>query len=276
MTAPFRVALVQMTAGNELAANIPMAEALIDEAAKGGADLICTPEVTSLMERRVKSSLAQCVAEEDDPALKAFRAKAESLGKWLAIGSLPIKIADDRLANRSFVIAPSGEIAARYDKIHMFDVNLPDGETIRESKAYQPGTKAVLADLPWGRMGLSICYDLRFAGLYRHLAQAGASFLSVPAAFTRITGEAHWHVLLRARAIETGCYVFAAAQCGDHADGRKTFGHALVVAPWGEVLADGGSEPGVCFADIDPARVGEARERIPALSHDRRFEGPGA
>ncbi len=276
MTAPFRVALVQMTAGNELAANIPMAEELIDQAANGGADLICTPEVTSLMERRVKSSLAQCVAEEDDPALKAFRAKAERLGKWLAIGSLPIKIADDRLANRSFVIAPSGEIAARYDKIHMFDVNLPDGETIRESKAYQPGTKAVLADLPWGKMGLSICYDLRFAGLYRHLAQAGASFLSVPAAFTRITGEAHWHVLLRARAIETGSYVFAAAQCGDHADGRKTFGHALVVAPWGEVLADGGSEAGVCFADIDPAKVAEARERIPALSHDRRFEGAGA
>jgi len=272
MSTPFRVGLVQMTASNQIADTIPMAEALIDEAAQGGADLICTPEVTSLMERRVKSSLAQCAAEDEDLALKAFRAKAKEWGKWLAIGSLPVKVADDRLANRSFVIAPDGAVTARYDKIHMFDVNLPDGETIRESKAYRPGEQAVIADLPWGKMGLSICYDLRFAGLYRHLAQSGAMFLSVPAAFTRITGQAHWHVLLRARAIETGCFVLAAAQCGDHADGRKTFGHSLVVAPWGEVLADGGAEPGVVFADIDPAKVDEARGAIPALSHDRKFK----
>lgn len=271
MAGPFRAGLVQMTATNQMADNIPMASALIDRAAEGGADLILTPEVTSLMERRVKSSLAQCKPEAQDPALAAFRDQAARLGKWLAIGSLPIKLAEDRLANRSFVLAPDGSIAARYDKIHMFDVNLPDGETIRESRAYQPGDKAVTVDLPWGRMGLSICYDLRFAALYRNLAQAGARFLTVPAAFTRITGEAHWHVLLRARAIETGSFVLAATQCGDHADGRKTFGHALVVAPWGEVLSDGGTEPGVSYADIDPALVDEARGRIPALSHDRAF-----
>jgi len=187
-----------------------------------------------------------------------------------------VRVAEDKAANRSILLDPAGRIAARYDKIHMFDVNVPDGQSYRESRAFRPGDVAVLADLPWGRLGLTVCYDLRFPYLYRALAQAGASFLSVPSAFTKLTGEAHWHVLLRARAIETGCFVFAPAQCGTHAEGRQTYGHSLIVAPWGEVLADGGEAPGVVLAEIDPARVDTARSMVPALRHDRRFTGPEA
>ncbi len=188
---------------------------------------------------------------------------------WLLIGSLSIKLEPTKAANRSFLFDPQGRIAARYDKIHMFDVEIPDGQSYRESATFRPGEEAVTADLPWGKLGLSICYDMRFPYLYRSLAHAGASFLAVPAAFTEFTGRAHWHVLLRARAIETGCFVFAPAQCGTHVADRRTYGHSLVVAPWGEVLADAGEEPGVITAHIDPARVTEARRMVPALSHDK-------
>ena len=191
---------------------------------------------------------------------------------WLHIGSLAIKVSPDRAANRSFLIDPKGEIVARYDKIHMFDVDLADGESYRESRSYRAGDLAILADLPWGRLGLSVCYDLRFPALYRALAEAGASFLAIPSAFTRQTGEAHWNVLMRARAIENGCFVLAAAQGGTHENGRETYGHSIVVDPWGQVLAESEAEPGVLFADIDPAAVAAARARIPSLQHGRRFE----
>jgi len=201
-----------------------------------------------------------------------LRALAAEFGIYLHIGSLAIKLDDTRVANRSYVIDPAGGIAAQYDKLHLFDVDLAGGESYRESHHARPGGKAVLVDLPFGRLGLSICYDLRFPQLYRALAGAGAEFIAVPAAFTRQTGEAHWHVLIRARAIEIGAFVLAASQGGLHENGRTTFGHSLIVSPWGEVLAEGGAEPGVIFADIDLAASDEARARIPALKHDRDFE----
>ena len=265
----FMAACVQLRAGQEVAANIEAAEALIREAAGAGADYVQTPEQTALMELRTKVLFAKIVPEDNDPALKRFTALAAELGIWLHIGSLAIRVAPDKAANRAFVIAPDGRIAARYDKIHMFDVDLPSGESYRESKNYRPGREALTVDLPWGRLGLSICYDLRFAYLYRTLAQAGAQFLAIPAAFTRQTGQAHWHVLQRARAIETGCFVISAAQGGTHENGRQTFGHSLIVAPWGEVLAEAATEPCVITARIDPAACAEARTRIPALKHDR-------
>jgi len=273
----FTAACVQLRAGRNVAANIEAAEALIREAAATGAEYVQTPEQTALMELRTEALFANIVAEDDDPALKRFTALAAELGIWLHIGSLAIRVAPDKAANRAFVIAPDGAIAARYDKIHMFDVDLPSGETYRESRNYRPGEEAVTVDLPWGRLGLSICYDLRFAHLYRALAQAGADFLAIPSAFTRQTGEAHWHVLQRARAIETGCHVMSAAQGGTHENGRETFGHSLIVAPWGEVLAEAGTDPCVITAKIDPAASVEARRRIPALKHDRGYSvhGPG-
>ncbi|HSM18872.1 MAG TPA: carbon-nitrogen hydrolase family protein [Hyphomicrobiales bacterium] len=267
----FMAACVQLRAGQDVAANIEAAEALIREAAVAGADYVQTPEQTALMELRTKALFANIVAEEDDPALKRFTALAAELGIWLHIGSLAIRVAEDKAANRAFVIAPDGSIAARYDKIHMFDVDLPSGETYRESRNYRPGEEAVTVDLPWGRLGLSICYDLRFPYLYRALAHAGAHFLAIPAAFTRQTGEAHWHVLQRARAIETGCFVISAAQGGTHENGRETFGHSLIVAPWGEILAEAGTDPCVITAAIDQTACAEARQRIPALRHDRSF-----
>jgi len=271
---PFTLALVQFTAGREVAANVAALEASIRRAHGAGAELIMTPEVSDMMEPRRRAALAKAVGERDHPALGALRALAAELGVWLLIGSLVIRLGEDRLANRSFLIGPDGAVRQRYDKIHMFDVAIPDGQSYRESSLYRPGAATVLAALPWGRLGLSICYDLRFPALYRALARAGADFLSVPAAFTRFTGQAHWQVLLRARAIETGCFVFAPAQCGVHAEGRETYGHSLIVAPWGEVLADGGKDPGLVTARIDPARVAEARRMIPALDHDRAFTAP--
>jgi predicted amidohydrolase len=227
-----------------------------------------------LMERRTHAVFEKTFAEQSDPGLAAFRELASELGIWLLIGSLAIKLSDDKLANRSFLINAQGEVAARYDKIHMFDVDLPNGESYRESKNYQPGITAMVAETPWGALGMSVCYDLRFPNLYRELAQAGAKMLTVPAAFTRTTGQAHWHILLRARAIESGCFVFAPAQCGIHADGRETFGHSLVVAPWGEILSDGGEAPGIIMADIDLSRIKTARSAVPSLNHDRLFSGP--
>ena len=269
-------ACIQMRASDYVVENTDIASGLIAEAASQGAQLITTPEMTNIMDIRRGAMREKAVTEKEDKCLAVLRDQAERLGVWLLIGSLGLKLDEKQRVNRSFLISPAGEIKARYDKIHMFDVELPNGETYEESRNYRPGGEAVVADTPFGRLGLTICYDLRFPHLYRALAKAGASYLTMPSAFTQVTGEAHWHVLLRARAIETGCFVFAAAQSGTHENGRKTFGHSLIVGPWGEVLADGGTQTGVVTADIDPARVSEARGRIPALQHDRDFGLPGA
>lgn len=271
---PFRAACVQMRSGRSPDDNTAAAEALIREAAAGGAAYVQTPEMTNLIDRGARSILNSVRREDEDASLARFRVLAKELGIHLHLGSLAIGVADG-VANRGFVIGPDGAILARYDKIHMFDVDLPDGESWRESRLYREGDRAVIADLGFARVGLSICYDLRFAHLYRALAQGGADVLAVPSAFTRQTGEAHWHVLLRARAIETGSFVIAAAQGGRHEDGRETYGHSLIVDPWGRVIAEAeGDEPGVIFADIDPAASREARSRIPALRHDRSFIAP--
>ena len=269
--AKFRVGLIAMRSGRKPADNLDAAVALIEQAKEGGADFVQTPEVTNIMELG-RNLFQAIVPEEEDASLAAFRALARRLKLYLNVGSLAVAVAPEKAANRSFLIDPEGEIVARYDKIHMFDVDLPDGESYRESRNFRAGELAVAADLPWGRLGMTICYDLRFPALYRALAEGGASFLSIPSAFTRKTGEAHWHVLMRARAIENGCYVFAAAQGGLHENGRETYGHSLVVDPWGRVIAEGSTEPGVVFADIDPAEVAAARGRVPSLQHGRRFE----
>jgi predicted amidohydrolase len=276
MSAAFKVACVQLNAARDIAPNIAAASALIREAKAKGAEFILTPENTGMIEPKRPLLLEKARAEAEHPAIPAFSALAAELGVWLLIGSLQIKFDAATCANRSFLFDDRGRIAARYDKIHMFDVDLKGGESYRESKTFRPGERAAVADTPWGKVGLTVCYDLRFAYLYRALAQAGAGFLTVPSAFTVPTGRAHWHTLLRARAIETGSFVFAPAQCGEHAEGRKTYGHSLIVAPSGEILAEAGEEPGVITADIDPAKVDEARSMIPALTHDRRFSGPAA
>jgi deaminated glutathione amidase len=268
----FRAGLVQLRSGRSMAANLEQAEALIRRAGQGGAVYVQTPENTAIMELKPELVLEAAQFEEESVPLARFRALAAELGIFLHIGSLAIKLDQTRVANRSYLIDPQGAIAARYDKLHMFDVDLAGGESYRESQHSRPGAKAVLADLPFGRLGLSICYDLRFPQLYRALATAGADFIAVPAAFTKQTGEAHWHVLIRARAIETGAFVLAATQGGLHENGRATYGHSLIVSPWGEVLAEAGEEPGVIFADIDLAAAAEARARIPALKHGREFE----
>lgn len=271
MTGVFRAACVQLRSGLDVAANVAAATKLIREAKAAGATFVATPEMTSLFEAETDALFAKVKVEADDAALSAFRALAEELSLWLLIGSLPIKVGERQCANRSFLIDPNGNITARYDKIHMFDVDLPGGEVYRESRNYRPGETAATADLPWGKLGLSVCYDLRFPQLYRALAKAGASFLAIPAAFTHVTGQAHWHVLQRARAIETGCFVVAPAQGGTHENRRRTFGHSLIVDPWGTVLAEAGEDPAIVVADIDPAKVAEARSRVPALTHDRPF-----
>ncbi|HMA71556.1 MAG TPA: carbon-nitrogen hydrolase family protein [Xanthobacteraceae bacterium] len=270
--ATFRVALIQMRSGRTPAANVDAAAKLICEAKAGGADYVQTPEMTNILEARRDALMAAIKPEDEDPSLAAFRDLARLHGLWLHVGSLALKVSPDRAVNRGFLIDPQGEIAARYDKIHMFDVDLANGESYRESRSYVPGEHAVTADLPWGRLGLSICYDLRFPALYRALAEAGSMFLAIPSSFTKQTGEAHWHVLNRARAIENGCYIFAAAQGGSHENGRDTFGHSMVIDPWGRVLAEGDVEPAVVMAAVDPAAVDAARARIPSLQHGRRFE----
>jgi deaminated glutathione amidase len=268
----FKVALIQMRSGRDPQANLNAVLAAIDQAKRAGADYVQTPEMTNVLENKRDRLLANIVADEHDPTLATLREVARKLAIYVHIGSLAVKASPEKAVNRSFLIDRRGDIAARYDKIHMFDVDLSGGESYRESNTYRAGELAVVADLPWGRLGLTVCYDLRFPALYRALAEAGASFLSIPSAFTRQTGEAHWHVLLRARAIENGCFVFAAAQGGKHESGRETFGHSLIVDPWGRVLAEGGSEPGIIVAEIDPAAVAAARAKIPSLHHGRRFE----
>jgi predicted amidohydrolase len=271
-SAIFRVGLIQMRSGRTPGANVDAAVKLIGEAKSAGADYVQTPEMTNIMEVK-REALFNVLAEEyADASLAAFRDTARKHRLWVHVGSLAIKVSPDKAVNRSFLIDPQGDIAARYDKIHMFDVDLAGGESYRESRSYRPGESAIAADLPWGRLGLTVCYDLRFPALYRALAEAGCSFLAIPSAFTRQTGEAHWHVLMRARAIENTSYVIAAAQGGKHENGRETFGHSLVVDPWGRIVAEGGTEPGVVMAEIVPAEVAAVRTRIPSLQHGRRFE----
>ncbi|HET8920275.1 MAG TPA: carbon-nitrogen hydrolase family protein [Xanthobacteraceae bacterium] len=268
----FNAAMIQMRSGLDPAANLGAALDLIDQAKEAGADYVLTPEMTNILAAKREQLFAKIVAEEQDVTLTTLREVARKLAIYIHIGSLAIKASPEKAANRSFLIDRRGEVTARYDKIHMFDVDLAGGESYRESNTYRPGELAMVADLPWGRLGLTVCYDLRFPALYRALAEAGASLLAIPSAFTKQTGEAHWHVLQRARAIENGCFVFAAAQGGKHENGRETYGHSLVVDPWGRILAEGGTEPGVVMAQIDPSEVVAARSRIPSLHHGRRFE----
>jgi len=268
----FNAAMIQMRSGLDPAANLAVALDLIDRAKQAGADYVLTPEMTNILAARREQLFAKIVAEEQDVTLASLREIARKLAIYIHIGSLAIKASPEKAANRSFLIDRRGEVAARYDKIHMFDVDLAGGESYRESNNYRAGELAMLADLPWGRLGLTVCYDLRFPALYRALAEAGASFLAIPSAFTRQTGEAHWHVLQRARAIENGCFVFAAAQGGKHENGRETYGHSLIVDPWGRILAEGGTDPGVITAQIELSEIAAARSRIPSLHHGRRFE----
>src|ERR1700733_9096676 len=264
-------AMVKMRTGLLPEASLEQGTRLIRQAAAEGADYVQTPEVSNMMQVNRKALFEHLAAEEDDLSLKAYRALAAELKIPLHVGSLASRAAPERAVNPSFLIGPDGTLIASYDKIHMFDIDLPGGESYRESANYQPGETAVISDLPWGRVGLTICYDVRFPALYRALAESGAYFITVPSAFTRKTGEAHWHILLRSRAIETGCFVFAAAQAGMHENKRETYGHSLIIAPWGEILAEGGFEPGVLLAKIDPARVETARKPVPSLQHGRRF-----
>ena len=275
-----RVGLTQLTVSEDPAANLPGTLALVRQAIAGGARFVLTPECTNALSSSRDYQRKVLQTEDQDQTLAALRSEAASAGVWLLIGSLGIVTgdADGRFANRSYLIAPDGSIAARYDKIHMFDVNVSETEVYRESAGYRPGSKAVLTPTDFGTLGMTVCYDVRFPHLFRRLAQGGAQILTVPAAFNHITGAAHWDPLLRARAIETGCYVLAPAQTGFHPEsagkGRRTHGHSLVIDPWGQVIADGGTDPGVTFADIDLAEVARARARIPSLDHDREFFGP--
>jgi deaminated glutathione amidase len=275
MNQSFRVACVQNCAERDMAPSIAALEPLIRGAAKDGAQLIVLPEMATMIEPQNAKVLEKAVVEAADPGLKRFRELARETGSWILVGSLLVKAdGEKRVVNRSYMLSSAGEIAAHYDKLHLFDADLASGEVYRESATVKAGSRAMLAPSPWGPIGLSVCYDLRFAYLYRALAQAGAGYLAIPAAFTYTTGKAHWHVLVRARAIETGSYAFAANQGGTHAEGRRTWGHSLIVDPWGEVLADGGENVGWITADVDPARVQEARRMIPALRHDRSFGKP--
>ncbi|MCP4385972.1 MAG: carbon-nitrogen hydrolase family protein [Hyphomicrobiales bacterium] len=274
--AVFRTAAIQMCSGVSVADNTEAAERLIRAAAAAGADYALTPEMTTLLTGDRERLFAGISTEAVDPSLARFRALAAELEIHIHIGSMAIKLGETSVANRSFLVGPDGTILARYDKINMFDVDLPGGESYRESGLYQRGDRAVVASLPWLQLGLSICYDLRFPALYRALASSGATALSVPAAFTKTTGEAHWHVLVRARAIETGSFVVAAAQGGHHEDGRDTYGHSMIVDPWGTVLAESGVEPGFILADLDPAAADVARQGIPAIVTDQDFARPPA
>lgn len=274
MTDKFRVALLQMQTGNDLAANLESMRAMTREAAAGGAQFVLSPEYVLMMDGSGRVMRERALDTEGTPALTELQALARELSIWLLVGSLTLKTDGERIVNRSYLLAEDGGVVASYDKIHMFDATLPDGKVIRESSAYCPGNRAVVADTPWGKLGLTICYDLRFPQLYRALARGGARYLTVPSSFQRATGKSHWHPLLKARAIENACFVLAPAMCGEHPGNRTTYGHSLVVDPWGEVLADGGDEPGIVYADIDPARIDRVRGMLPCLEHDREFHAP--
>ena len=271
----FTAACIQNNAQNNISANLPIVRDLIHEAVSLKADFIALPECVSLMEPDNEALLAKVPEEKDHPFLTMYNEEARASGVWILGGTLAVKVTDqngqNKIANRLYLFNPAGEITAKYDKIHMFDVELGNGLSYKESATYAPGEQAVLASLPWGGLGLSICYDIRFAYLYRALAQAGASILCAPAAFTKVTGEAHWHILQRARAIETGSFVISPGLCGQHAGGKETFGHSVIIDPWGKVLADGGPHVGVITAEINMAKVVEVRNKINALAHDRKF-----
>ena len=275
-----RAALVQITASDDPESNLPATRDLVRRAAAEGAELIATPEVTNCVSASRTRQREVLRAEGEDPTLAGLREEAAARGVWLLIGSLALRTddPDGRFANRSFLIGPDGGVAARYDKIHMFDVAVSEAETYRESAGYRPGGRAVVAETPLGRIGLTVCYDVRFPALYRRLAQAGAEILTVPSAFSPVTGAAHWEPLLRARAIETGAWVLAPAQCGAHeavrGRARRTYGHSLAVDPWGDVVADGGEAPGVTFVEVDREAVADARRKVPSLGHDQHFDGP--
>jgi deaminated glutathione amidase len=275
-----KTALVQLNSSDDPIENLEAIRSYVNEAVTAGARFVLTPEVSNCLSASRSHQNQVLKLEEDDSTLPELQTQAAELGIWMLIGSLGLKTSDPdgRFANRSFLISPSGEISARYDKIHMFDVQVTSDETYRESDGYRPGDRAVVADTPFGKIGMSICYDLRFPYLYRAMAQAGARILTIPAAFSHVTGAAHWHSLLRARAIETGCFVLAPAQTGTHkasrGKSRKTYGHSLAVSPWGEVLIDAGTEPGISLFDMDDDAVTEARRKVPSLTHTRNFEGP--
>lgn len=273
MTA-FKAACVQLNSGNDMDANLCAAEAGIRSAAADGAQLIMLPEYAALLDGSGRVMRENSFSEEQHPALAKFRALALATRTWLLVGSLTVKVGDERMVNRSYLLSAAGAVAAHYDKIHMFDVTLPSGKVIRESSAYQPGDKAVVAATPWGLLGMTICYDLRFPQLFRALAKAGALFLAVPSSFQRETGTAHWHSLLQARAIENLSYVFAPAMCGDHPGGRMTYGHSLIVDPWGKIIGELGTEPGVVIADVNVDEVLRVRGMLPSLEHDKDFAAP--
>jgi deaminated glutathione amidase len=283
MSGVFTASCIQFTSARDYEPNIRVVSDLVRRARDGGADFVLTPENTGLTEPIGKLRREKARDEANHPVLTALREVAQETGVWLLIGSLAIDLSREpgtaggerRLANRSYLVGPNGAVVARYDKIHMFDVDLADGESYRESNAFRPGDRTVLAETPWGVLGMTVCYDLRFPHLYRALARAGADFLAIPSAFTIPTGKAHWHVLMRARAIENGCFVFAPAQWGEHAEGRQTYGHSLIVDPWGEVLADGGQGVGIVSARIEVAAIAKARRMVPSLQHDRPFTPPG-
>jgi predicted amidohydrolase len=271
----FTVGLIQMNAGNELLPNVAFIEHQTRRAHAAGAAFVMTPENSTLLGANRADTLAKAQIESEHPGLASARSLARELNLWFLIGTIHVRLGEDDCANRSYLIDPAGNVVATYDKIHMFDAQLPSGEMYRESSVFRPGNRAVIATTPWGRLGMTICYDMRFPSLYVQMAQAGAAMFSVPSSFTVPTGRAHWHVLLRARAIETGCFVFAPAQVGEHAGGRNTYGHSLVISPWGEVLVDAGeSQPGMITAEIDMAKVDEARGAVPSLKHHRSFEAP--
>jgi len=276
MTEPFTAACIQFTAGPDPEANLKTVTGLVRQARDAGAGFIATPEVSNFIESG-KRRRDKARREADDLFLAGMRDLARETGAWILVGSMvidPGESGEERLANRSFLVDAAGGIVARYDKIHMFDIDLPGGESYRESNAYRPGGGTVVAETPWGKLGMTVCYDVRFPHLYRSLAHAGAEFLSVPSVFTVPTGTAHWHVLLRARAIENACFVFAPAAWGEHAGGRRSYGHSLIVDPWGRVLADGGEGVGIVTAEIDPAEIAKARGMVPSLTHDRNFTPP--
>lgn len=270
-----KVACLQISTGREVDPNLQAIGEMARRAVDAGAGFILTPEVSVMLEPKREPKFAKAEDEANPYAIPFFVNLARETGAWLLAGSMAVKLAgEERLVNRSYLFAPDGRIAARYDKIHMFDVDLAAGESYRESSQFRPGQETVVVETPFARVGLTICYDLRFPALYRALAQAGAEILTIPSAFAVATGRAHWHTLLRARAIETGCFVLAPAQTGTHAEGRTTYGHSLIVDPWGEVLADAGEEVGFITAELDLARVAEARRMVPSLQHDRPFAAP--
>lgn len=269
-----RIACLQMNSGSDFDANLETFRVMTREAAAAGSNFVLSPEYFLMMDGAGRVMRERAQDERGDPAHAALCELARELGIWLLAGSITLRSGDGRLFNRSVLISPDGRAVAGYDKIHMFDVTLPDGKVIRESSAYRPGERAVLAETPWGKLGMTVCYDLRFPGLYRALAQAGAVFISVPSSFQRQTGKAHWHTLLRARAIENECFILAPAMCGDHSGNRQSYGHTLVVDPWGEIIAEGGELPGIVYAELEPRRVTRVRGMMPSLEHDRPFTLP--